>query len=530
MTLSSRHCWRCWTWIAISLHFLAILWLGLSRHWGYQTAINDLGVFDQAAWGTLHGQFLLNTGVFSQPINWLGVHFHPVVLLFVPLYAIAPCPEWFALAQALALSLAAWPIFLLASRILKSEPAGLLWATAYLVNPFLLNAAAWDFHPVALAVPFVASGFLAVERADSRLLLLSCLPLLLVQEHLGLTVAAFGILWLLRCKSRAPGVLAVLLGTAHAALVFGLVMPAFSPTGGHPMLASDLGQLSRYGWLGTALNHPLWAIQKVMLSMGGIPYLALLLLPFLGLPLAGGASLLPALPDLAANLLSANAMPRSIFAYHSALIVPVLTAAAIHGGGRISLRFKGEISFFALIACLATGYLFAPLPLPGAANLWAPRQFVNRPDPALPEVLSLVGGSASLSVQGNVGAHFSRRREIYAYPNMADKADYIVLQLESPTTNIMPHEPRDASVAWHLQMPVADYLASIACLLDEKRHGPALWNDPWLVLKRDAANPAADPSLDGRIRQKLGQLQAEWRVGAEEYREALQRCGKQKTP
>src|SRR3990167_3474346 len=172
--------------------------MGLSRHWGFMSSINDLGVFDQAAWGTLHGQFLLNTSQLNQPINWLGFHFHPVILLFVPLYAIAPYPEWFTLAQALALSMAAWPIFLLASRILKSEATGLMWAIAYLVNPFLLNAAAWDFHQTMLTVPFIAFGMLAIEKKDIRLLFLSCLPLLFIREHLGLTVAGFGLLWGLR--------------------------------------------------------------------------------------------------------------------------------------------------------------------------------------------------------------------------------------------------------------------------------------------------------------------------------------------
>ena len=107
--------WRRGTWIAISVHFSVVLTLGLFRHWGYMSSLNDLGVFDQAVWGTLHGQFLLNTSnELNQPINWLGFHFNPVLLLFVPLYALSPSVEWFALAQALALSIAAWPIFLLA--------------------------------------------------------------------------------------------------------------------------------------------------------------------------------------------------------------------------------------------------------------------------------------------------------------------------------------------------------------------------------------------------------------------------------
>lgn len=527
--------WRWVAWTAISLHFLLILFLGLSRHWGYITSINDLGVFDQAAWGTLHGQFLLNTSQFDQPMNWLGFHFHPVILLFVPLYAIAPYPEWFTLVQALALSGAAWPIFLLTSRILRSEAAGLLWTITYLVNPLLLNAAAWDFHPVALAVPFIALGMLAVEKADSRLLLFSCLPLLFIQEQLGLTVAAFGILWWLRNKGWKTAVSLILLGTAHTTLVLGVIIPAFSPTGSHVMLASGLGQLSRYGWLGNSagdivlnlLLHP-WSVgQKVLFDMWGAPYLVALLLPLLGFPLVAPVYLLPALPDLMVNLLSANPMPKILFSYHSVSLVPVLTIASAYGAQRISRklrRFSGEqISGLAIISSIISGYAFAPLPMPGAANFWAPPRFLNVPDPA-PATIRAALGAASVSAQGNIGAHFSQRSQIYSYPKKLDDVEAIVLRLESPTRKLFPKEGGFGSLAAHLQMRPAEYIASIECLLSGKEYGVLLWQDPWLVLKWGTDTATTDPVLDGLIRQKLQHLRVGWQVEVEEYREALQRC------
>lgn len=531
--------WRRWVWAAMALYFLLALFLGLSRHWGYLSSINDLGAFDQAAWGTLHGQFLLNTGIFNQPINWLGFHFHPIILLFVPLYAIVPSPEWFTLAQSLALSSAAWPVFLLASRIHESEKMGLLWATVYLANPFLLNAAAWDFHPVALATPFIALGLLAVEKADRRLLLLSCLPLLLIQEQLGLTVAAFGLLWWLRNRQWQTAVGLILLGVLHTLLVLGVIMPAFSPTGSHVMFASDANQLSRYGWLGRsiggmALNlllHPLSIAHEVLFARWGWSYLTLLLLPLLGFPLAAPVYLLPALPDLAANLLSANPMPSSTFAYHSVTLVPVLAIAAAYGTRRISLKRTwlsgAQVNGLAPIASLVMSYLLAPLPLPGAANFWTPAHFLNTPDPPPAEIRSALGG-ASISIQGNIGAYFSQRSRIFAYPKKLDEVEAIVLRLESPTNRLLPKEPGKnfSSLASHLQMHPAEYLASIECLIAGKEYGVWLWHDPWLVLRRNPGTPATDPVNASLIRQKLQHLQTGWQVETKEYRDALQRCGK----
>lgn len=525
--------WRWGTWIAISAHFGILLTLGLSRHWGYLSSLNDLGVFDQAVWGTLHGQFLLNTSILDQPIDWLGFHFNPVLLLFVPLYALSSSVEWFALAQALALSIAAWPIFLLASRVSQSETAGLLWAIAYLANPFLLNAAAWDFHPVTLAVPFIALGMLAVEKADSRLLFLACLPLLLIQEQLGLTVAGFGALWWLRNKGWQTAVGLFALGVAHALLVLGVIMPAFSPTGQHLMLGSGLGPLSRYGWLGHSagevilalLSHPLAIFETAMVEMGGSVYFGLLLLPFLGFPVLAGAFLLPGFGDLAANALSANPMQKSLFSYHSVSLVPMFTTAALYGVARISRwqkRFSAmELTGVVLMAGIVTGVAYAPLPLPGASNFWAPEHFVNQPDPAMPAVRIAVGDGTSVSAQGNVGAHFSQRKEMYLYPNKVHEVDTIILRLDSPTTKVHLQEPeKGGGLAWHLQMRPADYLASIECLLSGTEYSVALWRDPWLVLSRSAHQSTAV----NEIQRKIERLRNAWQVRPEEYRASAASC------
>jgi uncharacterized membrane protein len=153
---------------ALLVHFFLLFFLGYFRHWGYMNSIYDLGVFDQAVWGILHDKPLISTIHFNRPINWLGFHFHPILFLFSALYFISPSVNWFIVAQALALSLTAWPIFLIGKQVCQSEKAGFLWALCYLVNPFLLNSAAWDFHPMSLAVPFIASALLAIERKNFR--------------------------------------------------------------------------------------------------------------------------------------------------------------------------------------------------------------------------------------------------------------------------------------------------------------------------------------------------------------------------
>jgi hypothetical protein len=146
---------------------------------------------------------------------------------------------------------------------------------------------------------------------------------------------------------------------------------------------------------------------------------------------------------------------------------------------------------------------------------------MNQPDPALPAVHAAVTDSASVSAQGNIGAHFSQRREIYLYPNKAKEVDAIVLWLDSPTTKLHPQDPgKDASLAWHLQMRPAEYLASIECLLTGGNYGAALWQDPWLVFSRDTMNIAPQREIE----LKLLRLRQEWGINADEYAAALETC------
>ena len=504
------------------MHFSIIFVLGLSRYWGYMSSINDFGQYDQAVWGILHGEPFLNTIGFNQQTNWLGSHFNPILILFTPLYAIIPSATWLTIAQAIALSLAAWPIFLLASRVCLSEKAGLLWAVAYLVNPFLLNAAAWDFHPMTLAVPFVAISMLAVETKRPYLLFACTFFILLCKEHFGIMAVGFGLLWYIRNKSWKPAFALMLIGIMHSFIVLCVIMPALSPTGDHPMIES------RYSWLGHSMGEiigrlftdPFSIIKVVMIDFKGVAYIVLLFAFFCGFPLLAPEFLLPGLADMAANMLSAVFMPRLIIAYHSVTLIPLLATAAIYGVKRLSLwqsRYTlTKIAGLAAIVSFIGGYMLAPLPLPGAYNIWAPAHFLSRPDPRVQMIRSLVGDDASVSAQANVGSHFSQRHEIYRYPNMVDKVDAIILRLESPTKNINNLPDRFTGhrrgylqmLDCHLQMDRTEYISSIRTLLSDNKYGLLLWDDPWLVL----AQGASSHGLEQKLEQKLNSLQKEWKT------------------
>jgi uncharacterized membrane protein len=518
MTLKIDNCLRYSAGIASLLFFLLFLFLGLSRHWGYLTSINDLGVADQVVWGFLNGEFFLNTSQLNRPIIWLGFHFHPIYLLFVPFYY-------------LILSLSALPIYYLTRHVFASERTGLLWMIAYLTNPILLNTAAFDFFPVSLAIPFVSLAFLSIETRNSPLLILSASIILLCKEHFGVMVAAFGILWWIHNRRWKTSAVLIFFGIMHSVIVLGLVMPALSPTHSHIMLGDDLDQLSRYSWLGnsfkdillTIVFHPVYITKMVMLELGGIKYIALLLMFFLGFPLTAPQFLLPGLGDLLANMLSFNPLPRSVLAYHSITLVPILTVAAIYGVKKISLHKSWinrhsarELTFYVLGTSLFCGYFLAPLPLPWARNNFAPANLFSRPDSEVEIIRSAIGFNASVSAQSNIGAHFTQRKEIYRYPNKLGTVDAVILRLDSPTKNInnipdkFTNQRKYLSNALdgYLQMDRTDYINSIESIIHGKDYGILLWHDPWLVLTAHVKSNEQEKN----VVRKLEQLREEWKI------------------
>jgi hypothetical protein len=201
----------------------------------------------------------------------------------------------------------------------------------------------------------------------------------------------------------------------------------------------------------------------------------------------------------------------------------MLAVAAIYGVKKIShhsnwvnRRSSFQLSVLVLCANMFSGYFLAPLPLPGARNNFAPKNIFQWPDTYTETIRQAVGPDASISVQANIGAHFSQRKEIYRYPNKVGKVDAIILQLESPTKNIN-NIPEDLIkerkylsnvLDGHLQMDRSDYIDSIESMVHGKAYGILLWNDPWLVLARNVNTQG----LQKDVERKLKQLREEWNI------------------
>ncbi len=289
--------------------FAAYATVSVLRHRRMETRSWDLGIFEQAVRAYAHLQAPV-ADLKGPGTHILGDHFSPVTALLAAPYRLFPSPVTLLVAQAVLFALSVIPV---------ARVAGTAIGIAYGLSWGVQRAVDFDFHEIAFAVPLIAFSLEAVLRRRWRRALLLAVPLVLVKEDLGLTVAALAVVVALRARRTDPRAAVYGLGVAAAGIAatlvtLTLVIPAFNTGGGYDYW-------NKVGWNqggDSALTDGL----DVKLRT-----LAWLLLPTTGLLALRSPLLLAALPTVAWRFLSADDHYWSTDWHYNAVLMPVLALA-----------------------------------------------------------------------------------------------------------------------------------------------------------------------------------------------------------
>ncbi len=151
----------------------------------------DLGIFTEYVKqiAHLHAPVVAIRGT---GFNLLGDHFQPIVALIAPFFRLFPTPETLLVAQALLIAISVIPVCRAARELLGTWPSrgiglayGFSWGLQQMID--------FDFHEIAFAVPLLAFCLSALVRRRLRPAVLWALPLVLVKEDQGFTIAAIGL-------------------------------------------------------------------------------------------------------------------------------------------------------------------------------------------------------------------------------------------------------------------------------------------------------------------------------------------------
>lgn len=272
------------------------------------------------------------TEIAGPGFNGLGDHFNPILALLALPYRIFPSPQTLLVAQALLFGLSVVPIARLAiARV--GELSGSFVALAYGLSWGLQQAAAFEFHDIAFAVPLLAFSLEAfINRQWLRSALIAA-PLVLVKEDQGLTVAMLGVL-LFAYKQRLLGAVTAVFGVAASALTIIVVIPHFNPEGRYSHLGRVVADGSQdssiMSWVLSLLSQPLSLITpetklNTLLMVFGVTAGVALVSPLV----------LLTLPTLVWRFASSNEAFWGTTAHYSAVLMPIVFIAMLDGLDRL---------------------------------------------------------------------------------------------------------------------------------------------------------------------------------------------------
>jgi uncharacterized membrane protein len=403
--------------------------LSILRHRAFNTGRYDLGNMVQTVWNTAHGHFLQMTSGDGRQISRLAAHFDPILAAFAPLWWIWPSPEMLLVVQAIVVALGALPVFWLANKHLRGERPALGFAIVYLLYPATQWLTLNEFHPVALACPFLLFAFWYLD--EDRLLPFAIFAVLAMttKEEIGFVVAGMGIWYAVRRRTRT-GLVVVAAGVVVSALAIAVVIP-------HYNAGADSAFYGRYDAIGgsaggiakTAVTHP-WRIVEQAFQHSDFHYLFHLLLPLGFLFVLSPVALIAALPELALNQLSATSTQTSIHFHYTAGAIAPLIAATVLGAAVLARRFPaGTVAVGAVVVALVASWKVGAIPLwgvvPGGEDYQRNDWRVTAHDHAAAEAVSRVPKGAIVSATNVLGAHLSARRRVLSLP-LLDDATWVV--------------------------------------------------------------------------------------------------------
>jgi uncharacterized membrane protein len=383
--------------------------LSLVRFKTFEPTSYDNAIFEQAIRGYAHLQAPI-VPIKGPGFNLLGDHFSPIIALVAPVYRVFPAAQTLLVVQAVLIAVSVYVVSSLGLRRLGLWAGGGI-AVAYGLSFGLQSAVQADFHEVAFGAPLLAlAGAAYVEGRYGQVVVWS-LPLLLVKEDLGLTVALIGlVLWLVGERKR--GTVLAVAGAVGFLFVVLLVIPSFNPEGAYAYTGNVGGDR---GLLATVFDDPGRKVLTVVMTLAVAGFAALVS------PWA-----LLVLPTFAWRFAGDNPFYWGTDFHYSILLMVLVAVAAIDAMDRFPpLR---------LTAVVAVGFTVVMLVKSPLASLVDPDFYDPPPRAAAAErVLALVPDGASVDTDIGLMTHLTTDHDVtwIGTPGNATP-DYVLLDLGSP--------------------------------------------------------------------------------------------------
>lgn len=406
----------------------------LLRHYAFQSTGFDLGIFEQGIRSYAHGHW--PTAELKAPgYPLFGDHFHPIIAVLAPVYRVFPSAETLLIAQAALLAVSVIPVVRLADRKLGTGPAVAI-GLAYGLSWGLLNTIAFDFHEVCFAVPLLAFALEQLMLGNSKAAVLISLPLVLVKEDMGATLAAIG-LYIAWKGQRRLGFSVAVFGAVTAAVVLLVLLPSFNPAGTTYTYWDNLQH-------GSGLSVTDGLLLRLFTTL-----MLLMLTAFIALrsPIT-----VLALPTIAWRFVSGNASYWNISFHYSAVLMPILFVAFVDGLTRHRAWVKRALSFSCAMT-LVVGVILALRP--GANPQWTSAQ-----QSEARQLLARIPDDTTVAASNRLAPQLTNRCTVSMFPVRPERGEHpewlaVSVPMDGPVdlTKYEQVAQSDVVLLYHLRSP-----------------------------------------------------------------------------
>lgn len=389
----------------LSLAAFGAYWLYSTLQWRrYESPSWDLAIFTQVLRKYAHLQPPIVT-IKGVDFNILGDHFHPLLAILAPIYAVFPTAYTLLVLQAVLIAISVFFVAKAAHEHLGLV-GGWLVGGAYAISWGVQRAVAVQFHEVALAAPILAiSLWLLLRKAWLPAAIWGGL-LVFVKEDLGLTVMALGLVLGWRSKKWLLGGVLTAWGAIMFVLTLTVILPSLNP--------SNQYDYSRYVSVDDLVANPLGFVTGLLTNDAKMSTV-LLLLTCTGLFILRSTIGLLALPTLVWRFLSTNQGHWGPTWHYSLVLMPIAYAAAIDGIAALRQSdrpfLRAYASHGAVIVATFAIAISSQLPLFELRN---PERWVTglRQESAA-RALRLIPAGASVGTDVSLMAYLAADRQVY---------------------------------------------------------------------------------------------------------------------
>ena len=401
---------------AIIVYCAIFIMLGIIKLDAHDYTAIDLGIYTQVAWHTAHGDPF---GMTIHPHSYLGDHFEPLLAFLAIPFFFFQSPLTLLIFQTLAIGLTAWPLFRIGKRYIGDMPA-LGIAALFLLNPFVQNANAFEFHMLPFAMFGIAWTYVWFLEKKFWAFTVTITAALLVREDVSLVVMMFSAIAFFYHRERRWKLTPLILASIW--LIGSLLLIAhFNPDGGYKFFTYYSPLTSSNADGGVIASFASNVLLKLIHPYTWVLAMAFLL-PFMGIPLLGARMLLPSV--LVFIQVALTGFTELVLKTHySALMLPSLFVALVFGLQRLRERpprilaaLPMRMQLITILLATVTLYsvlTFGPLPSLGAAVFFS-KSTNNAADQMLAAYVAEVQKDDSVIASFAVLPHLAARSDLYS--------------------------------------------------------------------------------------------------------------------